>query len=175
MFEKFSRKTGKQQYQIPYCISAHPSTTDTDMMNLALWLKGYGFRADQVQNFYPSPMATATTMYHTGKNPLKRIRRDGGDVPIAKSGTQRKLHKAFLRYHDPQNWPMLRDALLEISPRAKATRMRGARTAHRLNEIEGVVLPARCARARFCHSTPDCLPGKSNSFGSQTLPVAGAC
>lgn len=111
LFEKFSRKAGKQQYLIPYFIAAHPGTTDTDMMNLALWLKGYGFRADQVQNFYPSPMATATTMYHTGKNPLKRIRRDGGDVPIAKSGTQRKLHKAFLRYHDPQNWPLLRDAL----------------------------------------------------------------
>ena len=56
-------------------------------------------------------MATATAMYHTGKNPLKRIRRDSDEVPVAKSGTQRKLHKAFLRYHDPQNWPMLRDAL----------------------------------------------------------------
>lgn len=111
LFEKFSEKAGKKQYLIPYFIAAHPGTTDTDMMNLALWLKRYGFRADQVQNFYPSPMATATTMYHTGKNPLKRIRRDGGDVPIAKSGTQRKLHKAFLRYHDPQNWPLLRDAL----------------------------------------------------------------
>ena len=81
------------------------------MLNLALWLKTNGFRADQVQNFYPSPMATATAMYHTGKNPLKRIRRDSDEVPVAKSGTQRKLHKAFLRYHDPQNWPMLRDAL----------------------------------------------------------------
>lgn len=111
MFEKFTKKAGKQQFLIPYFIAAHPGTTDTDMMNLALWLKRYGFRADQVQNFYPSPMATATAMYYTGKNPLKRIRRDGGDVPIAKSGTQRKLHKAFLRYHDPQNWPLLRDAL----------------------------------------------------------------
>lgn len=111
LFEKFSEKAGKKQYLIPYFIAAHPGTTDTDMMNLALWLKSNGFRADQVQNFYPSPMATATTMYHTGKNPLKRIRRDGGDVPIAKSGTQRTLHKAFLRYHDPKNWPLLRDAL----------------------------------------------------------------
>ncbi len=111
MFEKFTKKAGKQQFLIPYFIAAHPGTTDTDMMNLALWLKSNGFRADQVQNFYPSPMATATTMYHTGKNPLKRVRRDGGDVPIPKTGTQRKLHKAFLRYHDPQNWPLLRDAL----------------------------------------------------------------
>ena len=111
MFEKFTKKAGKKQFLIPYFIAAHPGTTDTDMMNLALWLKTNDFRADQVQNFYPSPMATATTMYHTGKNPLKRVRRDGGDVPVPKTGTQRKLHKAFLRYHDPQNWPMLRDAL----------------------------------------------------------------
>jgi len=111
LFEKFTKKAGKQQYLIPYFIAAHPGTTDEDMMNLARWLKRNGFKADQVQNFYPSPMATATTMYHTGKNPLKRIRRDSDEVPIAKSGTQRKLHKAFLRYHDPQNWPMLRDAL----------------------------------------------------------------
>ena len=112
LFEKFTKKAGKQQFLIPYFIAAHPGTTDEDMMNLALWLKKNGFRADQVQNFYPSPMATATTMYHTGKNPLKRIRRDSSeDVPIAKSGAQRKLHKGFLRYHDPQNWPMLRDAL----------------------------------------------------------------
>jgi len=111
MFEKFSKKAGKNQFLIPYFIAAHPGTTDEDMMNLALWLKTNGFRADQVQNFYPSPMATATTMYHTGKNPLKRIRRDSEEVPIAKTGTQRKLHKAFLRYHDPQNWPMLREAL----------------------------------------------------------------
>jgi len=111
MFEKFTKKAGKEQFLIPYFIAAHPGTTDSDMMNLALWLKKNGFRADQVQNFYPSPMATATTMYHTGKDPLKRVKRDGGDVPTAKTGTQRKLHKAFLRYHDPKNWPMLREAL----------------------------------------------------------------
>ena len=111
MFEKFTEKAGKKQFLIPYFIAAHPGTTDEDMMNLALWLKRYGFRADQVQNFYPSPMATATAMYYTGKNPLKRVRRNGGDVEIAKTGTQRKLHKAFLRYHDPQNWPLLRNAL----------------------------------------------------------------
>ena len=112
MFEKFTKKAGKQQFLIPYFIAAHPGTTDEDMMNLARWLKQNGFRADQVQNFYPSPMATATTMYHTGKNPLKRVRSDSSDdVPIPKTAEQRKLHKAFLRYHDPQNWPMLRDAL----------------------------------------------------------------
>jgi uncharacterized radical SAM protein YgiQ len=111
LFEKYSSKAGKQQYLIPYFIAAHPGTTDEDMMNLAIWLKQNGFRADQVQNFYPSPMATATAMYHSGKNPLKRIRRDSEEISTAKGEKQRRLHKAFLRYHDPANWPMLRAAL----------------------------------------------------------------
>ena len=114
LFEKYSRKAGKEQYLIPYFIAAHPGTTDEDMMNLAIWLKQNGFKADQVQNFYPSPMATATTMYHTGKNPLKRIRRDSESVATPKGDIQRRLHKAFLRYHDPANWPMLREALVKL-------------------------------------------------------------
>ena len=111
LFEKFSKKAGKEQYLIPYFIAAHPGTTDEDMMNLAIWLKSNGFRADQVQNFYPSPMATATTMYHTGKNPLKRITRNSESVDTVQGEKRRRLHKAFLRYHDPANWPILRDAL----------------------------------------------------------------
>ncbi len=111
LFERFSKKAGKEQYLIPYFIAAHPGTTDEDMMNLALWLKQNGFRADQVQNFYPSPMATATAMYHSGKNPLKRVRHDSENVSTAKGDKQRRLHKAFLRYHDPANWPLLRNAL----------------------------------------------------------------
>ena len=114
MFDRFSQEAGKEQYLIPYFIAAHPGTKDEDMMNLALWLKSYGYRADQVQAFYPSPMATATTMYHTHKDPLHKISRAGGDMDIVKSGKQRKLHKAFLRYHDPKNWAMLRKALQEM-------------------------------------------------------------
>ena len=59
-------------------------------------------------------MATATTMYHTHKDPLRKISRDEGDMDIVKSGKQRKLHKAFLRYHDPKNWVMLRKALQDM-------------------------------------------------------------
>jgi uncharacterized radical SAM protein YgiQ len=114
LFEKFSKKAGKEQYLIPYFIAAHPGTSDEDMMNLAIWLKQNGFKADQVQNFYPSPMATATTMYHTGKNPLKRVKRDSETVVTPKGDRQRRLHKAFLRYHDPDNWPMLREALIAM-------------------------------------------------------------
>lgn len=111
LFDKFSKEAGKEQYLIPYFIAAHPGTTDEDMLNLALWLKRNGFRADQVQAFLPSPMATATAMYHTGKNPLRKVSRDSEGVYISKAMKQRRLHKAFLRYHDANNWPMLREAL----------------------------------------------------------------
>ena len=113
MFEKYTEEAGKKQYLIPYFIAAHPGTSDEDMMNLALWLKRNGFRADQVQTFYPSPMATATAMYHTGLNTLKGVHRDarGEKVDIVRGEKRRRLHKAFLRYHDPNNWPLLRDAL----------------------------------------------------------------
>jgi len=111
LFDKYSKEAGKEQYLIPYFIAAHPGTTDEDMLELALWLKRNGFRADQVQAFLPSPMATATAMYHSGKNPLHKVTRTSEDVYTPKGTRQRRLHKAFLRYHDPNNWPLLREAL----------------------------------------------------------------
>lgn len=114
MFEKYSKLAGKEQYLIPYFISAHPGTTDEDMLNLALWLKKNNFRPDQVQAFLPTPLAIASAMYHTGKNPLKKITRDSESVNTVSGGRQRRLHKAFLRYHDPENWPILREALKKM-------------------------------------------------------------
>jgi uncharacterized radical SAM protein YgiQ len=111
LFDRYSTAAGKEQYLIPYFIAAHPGTTDDDMLVLALWLKEHGYRADQVQAFLPGPMASATAMYRSGKNPLKRLRRHSASVPIPKGARQRRLHKAFLRYHDANNWPLLRDAL----------------------------------------------------------------
>ena len=115
MFEAASKAVGKKQYLIPYFIAAHPGTTDEDMLNLALWLKKNDFRLDQVQTFLPTPMAMATTMYHTEKNPLKKVL--GGkaeSVPVVRQGRTRRLHKAFLRYHDADNWPLLREALKDM-------------------------------------------------------------
>ena len=111
LFDRYSKEAGKEQYLIPYFIAAHPGTTDQDMLELALWLKTNGFRADQVQAFLPSPMATATAMYHSGKNPLHRVSHDSEAVVIPKGLKVRRLHKAFLRYHDANNWPLLREAL----------------------------------------------------------------
>jgi uncharacterized radical SAM protein YgiQ len=117
LFDSASAAAGKKQFLIPYFIAAHPGTRDEDMMNLALWLKRNGFKADQVQTFYPSPMATATAMYHTGLNPLRGITRDTAraePVPVVRGERQRRLHKAFLRWHDPNNWPLLREALQQM-------------------------------------------------------------
>jgi uncharacterized radical SAM protein YgiQ len=112
MFEAAAEKAGKKYYLIPYFIAAHPGTTDEDMMNLALWLKKNRYRADQVQTFLPSPMAVATAMYHAGVSPLRGVRHGASEkVEAIKGLRQRRLHKAFLRYHDPENWPLLREAL----------------------------------------------------------------
>ncbi|MDX8126530.1 YgiQ family radical SAM protein [Methylomonas sp. OY6] len=114
MFDKYSKEAGKEQYLIPYFIAAHPGTEDKDMLNLALWLKRNGFRADQVQAFLPSPMSIATAMYHSGKDTLHKVARNSPDIAIPKNIKQRRLHKAFLRYHDPKNWPLLREALKDM-------------------------------------------------------------
>lgn len=115
MFEKYSAEAGKKQYLIPYFISAHPGTEDEDMLNLALWLKSNNYECDQVQNFYPSPMCNATSMYYSETNPLKRVKyKQRETVTIAKGERQRRLHKGLLRYHDPANWPMIREALINM-------------------------------------------------------------
>jgi uncharacterized radical SAM protein YgiQ len=114
LFDKFSKKAGKEQYLIPYFIAAHPGSDAEDMLNLSLWLKQRNFRPDQVQTFYPSPMALATAMYYSERNPLEKVRYKSEKLAICKDIDQRRLQKAFLRYHDEKNWPMLREALHEL-------------------------------------------------------------
>lgn len=111
LFNKFSKEAGKEQYLIPYFIASHPGTSDEDMLELAIWLKENKFKLDQVQNFYPSPMATATTMYHTEVNSLRKVTKESEEVISAKGEIQRRLHKAMLRYHDPKNFAQIRKAL----------------------------------------------------------------
>ncbi|WP_135080504.1 YgiQ family radical SAM protein [Terasakiella sp. SH-1] len=115
MFDAAAKKAGKEYYLIPYFIAAHPGCSDEDMMNLALWLKRHNYRADQVQAFTPTPMSIATAMYYSERNPIKPVRRRGSEfVSTAKGLKQRRLHKAFLRYHDAENWPLLREALKKM-------------------------------------------------------------
>jgi uncharacterized radical SAM protein YgiQ len=114
LFDKFSKKAGKEQYLIPYFIAAHPGCDEEDMLNLSMWLKEHKFKPDQVQTFYPSPMALATAMYYSERNPLAKVRYKSEKLKVVKDIDQRRLQKAFLRYHDEKNWPILRDALQDM-------------------------------------------------------------
>ena len=114
MFYKYSKEAGKKQYLIPYFIAAHPGCEDEDMMNLARWLKQHKFKVDQVQTFYPSPMSLATAMYHSDRNPLKPLNYKSKKLYTPKNEDQRRLQKAFLRYHDEKNWGNLRKALADM-------------------------------------------------------------
>ncbi|MCG7497010.1 YgiQ family radical SAM protein [Vibrio sp. Of7-15] len=138
MFEKYSKEAGKKQYLIPYFISAHPGTKDEDMLNLALWLKKNEFECDQVQNFYPSPMCNATSMYYSETNPLKRVKyKKREEVPVAKGERQRRLHKALLRYHDPANWKLIREALIDMGKQ------------HLIGDRPNCLVPAEGAEAQL--------------------------
>ena len=114
LFDKYSNEAGKEQYLIPYFIAAHPGCDEEDMLNLSLWLKKHRFKPDQVQTFYPSPMALATAMYYSQKNPLEKVRYKGEKLNVCKDIDNRRLQKAFLRYHDESNWPILRKSLLSL-------------------------------------------------------------
>jgi uncharacterized radical SAM protein YgiQ len=150
MFEKFSKEAGKEQYLIPYFIAAHPGTTDLDMLNLALWLKQNNFRLDQVQTFLPTPMAIASAMYHTHRNPLKKVTRDSEEVETVRASRMRKLHKAFLRYHDAENWPLLREALRQMG-RADLI---GNGKKHLIPSFQPAGTGLRCGAARFPKASP---------------------
>ena len=162
LFDRYSREAGKEQYLIPYFIAAHPGTRDQDMLELAVWLKKNGFRADQVQAFLPSPMATATAMYHSGKNPLKRISRGSEEVVIPKGIKVRRLHKAFLRYHDPDNWPLLREALKRMG--------RADLIGNGKHHLIPAYQPVQAARRAVAGAAPGKLPFRTQHTG---LPKAG--
>jgi radical SAM superfamily enzyme YgiQ (UPF0313 family) len=159
MFDKFSREAGKEQYLIPYFIAGHPGTSTEDMLNLALWLKEKGFKADQVQSFYPSPMSTATAMYYSGRNPLQRVSREKGEVEVVKGAVNRRLHKAFLRYHDPLNWPLLRRTLRHMG----RTDLIGNSRAHLVPRTQYSTLHKPKRSFRTQHSGLPDLPKKGSS------------
>ncbi|MDR6535232.1 YgiQ family radical SAM protein [Variovorax soli] len=185
MFEKFSAEAGKKQYLIPYFIAAHPGTSDEDMMNLALWLKRNGFRADQVQTFYPSPMATATAMYHTNRNPLRKITRESETVDIVRGDKRRRLHKAFLRYHDANNWPLLREALKKMGradligngkhhliPTFQPLTDGGYQSARRKNSTPVALTPVQPAKGRILTQHTG-LPPRETGTGRAKLARKG--
>ena len=68
-FEQVNMEAGLRQQLIPYFISSHPGCTNEDMQQLAARCKQLHYRPEQVQDFTPTPMTLATTMFYTGLNP----------------------------------------------------------------------------------------------------------
>jgi uncharacterized radical SAM protein YgiQ len=101
-----SAAAGKEQYLVPYFITGHPGSTLKDTIALALYLKRNNLRPRQVQDFIPTPMAVATTMYHTGLDPLTME-----PVPVARELREKRRMKALILWWDEAQWPLAREAL----------------------------------------------------------------
>ncbi len=101
-----SEAAGKEQYLIPYFITAHPGSTLRDTIELALYLKQRNLRPRQIQDFIPTPMAVATTMYYTGLDPMSME-----PVPVVKELREKRRMKALILWWDERQWPLAREAL----------------------------------------------------------------
>ena len=111
-FCKASEEAGKDQYLVPYFITGHPGSTLTDTIELALYLKRQNLRPRQIQDFIPTPMSMAATMYYTGIDPLTMT-----PVYTARDLREKRMMKALLFWWDPQHWPLARDALSKAGRR----------------------------------------------------------
>jgi uncharacterized radical SAM protein YgiQ len=107
-FCQASEAAGKEQYLVPYFITGHPGSTLKDTIELALYLKARGMRPRQVQDFIPTPMAMATTMFYTGIDPLTMQ-----PVYTATDLREKRMMKALLFYWDETHWPLAREALFK--------------------------------------------------------------
>jgi uncharacterized radical SAM protein YgiQ len=105
-FCRASERAGKEQYLVPYFITGHPGSTLADTIELALYLKRKGMRPRQVQDFIPTPMSMATSMYHTGLDPFT-----SEPVYSARDLREKRMMKALLFYWDPKQQPLAREAL----------------------------------------------------------------
>jgi uncharacterized radical SAM protein YgiQ len=111
-FCQASDEAGKEQYLVPYFITGHPGSTLKDTVELAIYLKHNGMRPRQVQDFIPTPMAVATTMYYTGIDPLSME-----PVYSAKELREKRMMKALIFYWDEAHHELAREALIKVGRR----------------------------------------------------------
>ena len=113
VFEKFKKKyfalcgeAGLEQYLVPYLMSSHPGSTMKDAVEMALWLKRWGYSPEQVQDFYPTPGTISTVMYYTGIHPMT-----GKRVYVTTDYHEKQLQRALLQFSRPENANLVREAL----------------------------------------------------------------
>lgn len=107
-FNKLTAAYGKNQYIVPYFISSHPGTTLADALDLALFFRDTHAIPEQVQDFYPTPGSIATAMYYTGYDPFTMRR-----VHVPK-GREKTLQRALLQVQKPENYALVKEALLKL-------------------------------------------------------------
>ena len=105
-FFKLSEEAGLEQYLVPYLMSSHPGATMNDAVDMAVWLKKWGYSPEQVQDFYPTPGTISTVMYYTGIHPMT-----GKNVYVTTDYHEKQLQRALLQYSRPENANLVREAL----------------------------------------------------------------
>ena len=113
-YKRTNEKLGLKQYLIPYLISSHPGSRLEDAIELALFLKEYGFIPDQVQDFYPTPGTLATCMFYTETDPFT-----GEPVYVAKDMEEKKMQRALIHYNKPENRSTVIAALKNFTAEGK--------------------------------------------------------
>ncbi len=106
-FENYNRRTGLQQYILPYFMSSHPGSALEDGIQLAEYIRDMGFLPEQAQDFYPTPSTVSTCMYYTGKNPFT-----GQKLHIPRGAHEKAMQRALIQYRLPQNYELVKEALL---------------------------------------------------------------
>ncbi len=90
-FQAQSAKAKREQYVVPYLMSAFPGCTEAHMHELAAWLQKRNWKPQQVQCFIPTPGTIATAMYFTG------LDTKGQKIYVAKSDAERlKQHRILI-------------------------------------------------------------------------------
>lgn len=107
-FYEITKKAGKEQYLVPYLMSSHPGSTLKDAAELAVFLKKYKIRPEQVQDFYPTPGTVSTCMFYTGLDPYTMK-----PVYVPRSPSEKAMQRALLQYYLPKNHKIVTQALIK--------------------------------------------------------------
>jgi len=105
-YRQINKEEGKNQFLVPYLISSHPGSTLSDAVELAEYLRDSGLRADQVQDFIPTPGTLSTAMFYSGYNPLTMKR-----IHVVDDMREKAMQRALLQYRKPQNRDLVEEAL----------------------------------------------------------------
>ncbi len=105
-YQKMNEKIGRKQFLVPYLMSSHPGSTLKEAVELAEFLRDFGYMPEQVQDFYPTPSTLSTCMYYTGVDP-----RTMEPVYTAVNPHEKAMQRALIQYRNPKNYELVSEAL----------------------------------------------------------------